>query len=677
MTTGRTEEPREGIALPEWTGEVKERLQKRLGRVTRHLDVSSNPEWLDGLLRSLWSIYGGPEGKLISMRRTALPGRFLVNAQRSSEELDRLILNLVQEVHARPGSYRKAVELVTQGSTELVDRTFWIMYSIGTARRSSTELLIPDVPKGFLHSVMLRAADSFPWATSCAAGRMIHLVLLMLDTPPKGETLLGAFPPDAAPAPVARWAEGCKFLGMKHGESASVMATGFYTSLRRHEPTAPEGYQPGGGYLLASGFAALFLAKERVAQDRGKNRIAIDAGKPHHKMLMGMRDLPKDPKKKWEIEESSDEPGKVELLAPGAGIQMLLPMDGIDLHEATIKALHELAGNSGLRNWAALKSLFSVEGQRTGQLRWTLDSHMDALGYKNKRTREDPKMRARIAREVELLTRLELAVYDKKGRVRERRPILLATRFLDVKDERGRWLVEEIDIQVNPSLLLGGRESFGFQINPWLYSGVRDFDTGKMGQNWFPAPVELAHIDHERHPYAIALGLLLPIRWRLKLADKKNHLRISGEKLLALAGVKFNSRYASRTWDRVHKDMEVLKAKGGLGRYEWEGEPWTPKGICILHPADWMLDPWRGVHQIEAPPVPVVLTGKDLRGWRKREGLTQDQAGKVLGTSRDSVIRAEKKPEKVLTERVRLALARWMTRSPRGSAAPETTQPGA
>jgi hypothetical protein len=42
------------------------------------------------------------------------------------------------------------------------------------------------------------------------------------------------------------------------------------------------------------------------------------------------------------------------------------------------------------------------------------------------------------------------------------------------------------------------------RINPWLYRGVRDEASGKLDSNWYPAPPELAQIDHQRYQYAIA-----------------------------------------------------------------------------------------------------------------------------------------------------------------------------
>ena len=68
-------------------------------------------------------------------------------------------------------------------------------------------------------------------------------------------------------------------------------------------------------------------------------------------------------------------------------------------------------------------------------------------------------------------------------------------------------------------------------INPLLYAGVREpGEHGRLGRNWHPAPVELAQVDDVRHPHTIALGLLLPIRWRLALEEGKDHITLTGER---------------------------------------------------------------------------------------------------------------------------------------------------
>src|SRR5439155_1324829 len=185
---------------------------------------------------------------------------------------------------------------------------------------------------------------------------------------------------------------------------------------------------------------------------------------------------------------------------------------------------------------AALQRLWSVEGGRGGAARWTLEVHLDALGY-GERARRSPALRRRVAREVELLTRLELAVYAPDGRLRAQQPLItVGTKYSALHGTA--WMLEGMELRVNE----------------WLYRGVRDPKTGALGADWYPAPVELAQIDHVRFPYALALGLVLPMRWRWDLGTR-DHCALTGAKLLATAGIRYSRHDPGRAWAALRRNL--------------------------------------------------------------------------------------------------------------------------
>ena len=51
---------------------------------------------------------------------------------------------------------------------------------------------------------------------------------------------------------------------------------------------------------------------------------------------------------------------------------------------------------------------------RCDRIRWSLEDHLDALGYTD-RSRRTPELRATVAAEVEALTRMEVAIYHADG----------------------------------------------------------------------------------------------------------------------------------------------------------------------------------------------------------------------------------------------------------------------
>jgi len=392
------------------------------------------------------------------------------------------------------------------------------------------------------------------------------------------------------------------------------------------------------GVDSAQALAAMRLltgAIRDIEAARHRPMMAVDAGKPHHALLMGLRDLPKDRRERTKTRKL--ECGRIEIIRPGP-VQLALPLDLDDgLHEATIKALRkkEVGGWYGLRTWAALLRLLSVEGGR-GPVVWTMDRHIEALGYEPSVGRR-LCVRERVERTINALTALELAVYDTSGGLRERAPLVVVYSRKE-RQTRGRWRLEEARIGVNPL----------------LYSGVRRIaangDPGRLGSNWYPAPVELAKVNHNLHPYALSLGLLLPIRWHLAMAEGRDALRYKGSSLLRLAGIpaKRDGR-----WEALRRDLDELNRIGLLGNYRWDSDPWSNAGICILEPAQWMLDRTvRGIKPLELPPVVIPRTGAELRTWRTDRKLTQTAAANRLGISRPTIARIESRPDDPVTQSV-------------------------
>ncbi|MCX6954433.1 MAG: helix-turn-helix transcriptional regulator, partial [Verrucomicrobia bacterium] len=304
-----------------------------------------------------------------------------------------------------------------------------------------------------------------------------------------------------------------------------------------------------------------------------------------------------------------------------------------------IEAIRQWRSWHGLRHWAALQRLFTAAG-RTGRIRWNLNGHLDALGL-SERSRRAPSMRRKIANEVEALTRLEIAVYNTDGSLRLRGPILAVTQRGEAL--RGsEWALEGMELVIHPV----------------LYEGVRK-TSGELGTLWTPAPVELAQLDERTHPYALALGLLLPIRWRWDHGSGHDHIVLSGRKLLETAGIPLSAQNPFRAWQTLERNLEALQAIGGLGHVEWgAGEKHTLDGHCHLHPPTWVRD--RLVHGLfpeEAGRDPELLTGADLAEWRRSLGLSQEALAGQLGLSERTIRRAETSPDQPLTSLLRKAIA--------------------
>ena len=446
------------------------------------------------------------------------------------------------------------------------------------------------------------------------------------------------WPAHASPAEVTHWARN----------KINTLADGEGDKLVKHA-------ELGGGvrdcYLRldqqwirypGTGLALMYLAIQDVERGRQRPAIAIDAGQPHHNLLIGWRDMPKDPKEDGGLWQVGD---YLELMAPteqqSCGVQLALPL-ALGFHDAAIRALQQLRGWDGLRHWAGMLRLFAVEGGRQGWVRWTMQDHLNALGL-SKRVRENPARLLEIATEVELLTQLELAMITPSGEVRTRAPLIhVGTKYDTIAGSRFQ---------------LDGME---LRINPMLYSGVRNMETGKLGRDSFPAPVDLARIDHARRPYALALSLLLPIRWRWALWNGKDHLPLSAGNLLKLGGITYRRRRASLAWNRLNRSFEELQHIQQLDHVEWDGEPFNLNTTCRLYPAQWIVDrACRDVTPNERPPMDIPRTSKELRHWRNQQGWSQRDTARRLKVSHQTISRAERAPDGALPKRLIRAFETW------------------
>lgn len=476
-------------------------------------------------------------------------------------------------------------------------------------------LITALIPKPLQDAVSARAMEAWGWPDTSIPGHVLTLlanVCGLTESIPRWRW----WPMDVAPLSVAHWAPFMAHAPLDAADLERFAKNGDIWAL---------------GCVRFVGPAWLYRAAQSVEQDRARKAIAIDAGRPHHDLLMGWRDIPKSHShKKHAFEVSSND--QVELFGPGLSVQLHLDLDEDGTATAAvIRVLRDMRGWRALRHWAALLRLLSVEGHRRGWVRWTLDAHLDAMNIPAA-NRRNATVRQNAIQQVEAFTQLELVVFSSDGTERERRPLVLIGSRFD-KLQGSTWELNGLELAMNPL----------------LYSGVRE-DTGQLGSNWHPAPVELAHVDEGRHPYTLALGLILPTRWRLAANEGRDHITLSGGNVLKLAGIPYSRADPAKAWRRLDRDLGELKKIGGLGRFEWQSAPRTLAGMISLWPAEWASDRTQhGVRPIEPPPGESVLTGADLKTWRATRGLSQAVAATQLGVSRWTVIRAERAPEHPLT----------------------------
>ena len=490
------------------------------------------------------------------------------------------------------------------------------------------------------------------WAWAVLYGLMYSVVMddgiEPSNLPPLDGEVAGCWPEEIAFQPVAKWAQRSlrRTVGRLEDERLGVQ---LLAHAEGNLVLAEEGRLPVDLRLeTPSGifrFSAVGTALLSYADGRNMEVMAIDTGWVHHSMLGKWRDLPKDGRRhRGDVATARRvDASRIELVAPGKDrVRLTLARDL--LHDDFVEQLRRWWGWEGLRHWAALQRLFSVEGGRRGTVRWTLNDHLDAMGY-NERSIFNPAVRARAAETVEAMTRIELAVYNQDGTLRMRRPILLKggtyERLVD-----SRWELDGLELC----------------INELLYEGVRR-PSGRLGRDWFPVPTNLARLDHSIHPHALALGLLIPIRLRWRLGDDYRDLVISGEKLLRMGGIRWDPRRRSLAWEKLASSLEKLRSIRVIDSWEWQNGAPDPNCFCRITAPLYLTEQvdekkkWP-----EILPVYVPMTGEELREWRRAQGRSQEELAAFLGVSDRTVRRGEKRGKKTLSKHLIQALKGWPER---------------
>ena len=481
----------------------------------------------------------------------------------------------------------------------------------------------------------------WPWPlTAMNGGALVHLLLVLCSELPPNEQLISAWPPYAASAMVGKWARLWlrKNAQPPHNESVAIR-------LQEMIRSTPEVFAMRPGLpvtqMATSALALLYTLECEVKENQQRKFIAIDTCREHTKLIESWRDTPKTREPaQWAYLKNQ----RLELILPDEAkkcpIQLSLALEGEGIAVEVARVVREWRSWAGLRHWVTFQSLIT-QNKRLGWTRWTVDQHLQAMEYSKNRIRRLENRRA-AAEMVELFTKIEIAVYDDKGKLRERRPLVMKGNTYE-KLVGSDWEIEGLELKVNP----------------FLYRGVRDPKTGELGRNWWPAPKALAHIDHDKFGPAIAFGAVLAARWRMELSRSgRTYVELTGKSLLRAAGLPYRQRNVISTWRSVKRNLAELQERGGIERWEWQGEP-DLGTVCRLYAPIWAVD--RVVHGVppkEIAPTPDALTGSELKAWRRERDLTQVQASGVLGIGLRTIKRAEKQASKPLSRRLRAALER-------------------
>lgn len=430
---------------------------------------------------------------------------------------------------------------------------------------------------------------------------------------------LNNLPPDVAPdlADLAG--------GVGDGWLSAVRGGSFLTGLELGPP------KPGAlRAIMGAAMALTVLTDRHVRAGLARTSMPVSTGRVSASVVNVFRDV--TPIRENAIHEwSTTDAGHfvfgpdslVELVDGGNATQLVFPWKrSAEGSERLIAAIKRLRSAIGIRHWCALLALWGIRGGR-GPVRWSIDEHMQAMKLP-KDEQQRPERRAKIVQEVWALTSLELRITAPDGRF-EQRPLI------EVKGKRGAIKNGE-PIYDGLDFIPAGA----------IYHDVRRED-GRIGSSWVPLPAELAGLDHKRHPYAIALGLSLGIRFGWDRHKKDGQVRLSGDKFLELAGITVTTSRPERGWAALRREIAALTEIGLIERVVWEGGAWSSQGRADIYPAHWLADRMvRDLRPKEKPAMPVMLNGTELRVWRESRGASQREAAALLHVTQGAISAAER-----------------------------------
>ena len=475
---------------------------------------------------------------------------------------------------------------------------------------------------------------------------------------PPGDFGPHEWPPEAAPADVARWlaegpgaelvaAAGVDLVEAWRGEQI-VTFSGLALALPVQEPNVSFFATDGPPLAYRIGMlATLYLADRqgRALQERPVTRVPTGKGARDVVRAVGRRQL-------REVKEI----GEI-LLFDGDGHQIKLPLRNDGGAAAIVQLVAKTRGAVGVRNWLALLGLLSAKGGATGSVQWTLEEHLKALGISERHQRM-PKVRELHRDIVVGLTKLWIAKFDERGREVWKHPLFL------IAGERGARLDKFGNVVDLDGLIL--------QINEYVYAPVRNPVTKELDNRQWPTPAALAQLDHDPNHDGPAILLGTEILFMLKPAfEAGRNAHSFARRLMEYAGIpvvgepetdeqgrpKANAGLTyHKALARLEETLETLRRIEVIGAWHWKDGRATLDGVIYLEPSHLSAVHKVGLLPMEAPPPRTdPQTGADLVGWRKGKGLSQADAAARLGVSVRTLKGAEAKRARPLGPALRKA----------------------
>lgn len=230
--------------------------------------------------------------------------------------------------------------------------------------------------------------------------------------------------------------------------------------------------------------------------------------------------------------------------------ETVIKSDSIFSDDSTLVLyLKKTFGIEGLRHFLAI-ILGLDENFRKGEFTWTLDEHMERLGYKRGETAYyNKKIRTMASEVVKILAGLALMVRLTKEK--QGKQILQGEPLFLIRNPKEEWADKkvldnvEINIVANPS---------------WYKKAFKQSE--RTTQQYTKLMVSVVREDHTRHKFTLYLTPLLSIFWRME-----NKKRMTLKKLFEWCDIDHTTKNRNRMRDvkTLEKELDHMKEQKYLG----------------------------------------------------------------------------------------------------------------
>lgn len=309
-------------------------------------------------------------------------------------------------------------------------------------------------------------------------------------------------------------------------------------------------------------------------------------------------------------------------------------------------------GPEGIRHLLGL-IIGLEENFRKGHFAWSVNEHLERLGYRKKNRSFDPELRKMASEIIKIFTGLCITSVRKDGKKDS-----IKAKFL--------FMVEGFETETFGKEIID--EKINLVATDFWYKNALSSKDGHVPQ-YTKLLKEIVRENHREHPLTLYLAPLLAIFWRMN-PEKK----IKVINLMTWCDLE-TGKYTLRNIRDLESSLEYMKIKGYLGDWKHDGkytdlsENEDPLNICLtLTPPKWLeselqlIGDKKETFAIENKATSTMLTLEEFTEIFKNSGLTIDQFANHLGVTGRyirSIKSCERKISKKISQKIQEFDAKW------------------